>query len=247
MRRGRIRASCRQCPAKVRCPVGPEGERTSKLPDPVKTVRVASRGESLYRPGESATAFFMVRSGLLKRHGYTAMNHERVYGFYTTAGVVGLEALTRGQYTHFVQALDTTHVCVIDAAGASGLADNRPMIHRRLFQLAHDEWAAAERNALTITSLSATQRVAAFLGETSWQMAELGFSRSAFQLKMPRRDIARYLGLTVETVCRAMSRLVEQGLVEQGPYHVRLPDPDRLEAFAWSASDPTGLAQGAAG
>ena len=55
----------------------------------------------------------------------------------------------------------------------------------------------------------ALERVAAFLLEIDKRLATAG----AMTLPMARRDIADYLGLTIETVCRSLSRLHRTGLI----------------------------------
>lgn len=57
---------------------------------------------------------------------------------------------------------------------------------------------------------TAAERVAAFLLEMDGRMQSTG----AISLPMTRRDIADYLGMTLETVSRTMSQLQADGTVE---------------------------------
>ena len=56
----------------------------------------------------------------------------------------------------------------------------------------------------------ALEKVAAFLLEMDKRLAQTGM----IALPMHRRDIADYLGLTLETVSRALSDLRDQGVLE---------------------------------
>lgn len=49
---------------------------------------------------------------------------------------------------------------------------------------------------------------------------------------MSRRDIADYLGLTIETVSRALTKLEREGVLVIFPGGVRLIDSDRIEMLA---------------
>jgi CRP/FNR family nitrogen fixation transcriptional regulator len=56
---------------------------------------------------------------------------------------------------------------------------------------------------------NAVERVAAFLLEMSERQAGL----RRIELPMSRTDIADYLGLTIETVSRVLSRLKQKGVI----------------------------------
>ena len=45
-------------------------------------------------------------------------------------------------------------------------------------------------------------------------MKARGYSSSSFVLKMRREEIGSYLGLRLETICRGIAHLRDQGLVE---------------------------------
>ena len=50
---------------------------------------------------------------------------------------------------------------------------------------------------------------------------------------MSRQDIADFLGLTIETVCRVLSAMKREGLIDiPGPHELTIRDVDALYAFA---------------
>ena len=82
-----------------------------------------------------------------------------------------------------------------------------------------------------LRSLSCDQRTAALMLDFAERYRERGYSGSEFRLRMRRKDIASYIGAKHETVCRAMTRLRTQGLIDIRRDLVRIVDAGRLRAF----------------
>ena len=76
--------------------------------------------------------------------------------------------------------------------------------------------------------LSAPERVATFLLD----MFERHDATRMLDLPMSRNDIADYLGLTIETVCRVMSAFKRIGIIDiPNPHRVELRDRSALAAI----------------
>ena len=87
---------------------------------------------------------------------------------------------------------------------------------------------SAHGRTLLLGRMTASERVAAFLLE----MFERRDRRKALDLPMSRNDIADYLGLTIETVCRVLSGFRRNGIIAiPMPYHIELRDRKVLEAL----------------
>ena len=80
--------------------------------------------------------------------------------------------------------------------------------------------------------MTAPERVAAFLLE----MFDRRDRTKALELPMSRNDIADYLGLTVETVCRTLSTFRREGIIA-------VPNPHRIELLDRAALEAIGDAQ----
>jgi CRP/FNR family transcriptional regulator, anaerobic regulatory protein len=68
-------------------------------------------------------------------------------------------------------------------------------------------------NLAALGSLRSDARVARFLMMEADRYAALKYSSQSFRLRMTRRDIGSYLGLTLETVSRSMSALDAAGII----------------------------------
>jgi CRP/FNR family transcriptional regulator, anaerobic regulatory protein len=77
---------------------------------------------------------------------------------------------------------------------------------------------------MVLGSLSADERVAAFLLDVSGRNAQRGYSSAEFNLRMTRDDMGSYLGITLETVSRTLSRFQKRGLIDIHGKLIRIVD-----------------------
>lgn len=89
------------------------------------------------------------------------------------------------------------------------MAESDAMVSRNLLGMTTENLEHAENHMLLLGRKTSLERVAAFLVEMDRRLAAAG----VMPLPMSRRDIADYLGLTLETVSRALSRLHELGVI----------------------------------
>ena len=80
--------------------------------------------------------------------------------------------------------------------------------------------------------LRSEQRVAAFLLNLSQRFQTLGYSPSTFILRMSREEIGNFLGLTLETVSRLLSRFTRDGILRVQHREVHILDLHALQVLA---------------
>jgi CRP/FNR family transcriptional regulator len=85
---------------------------------------------------------------------------------------------------------------------------------------------------LSLGTLGAESRVAAFLVDIAERHALLGLSGCHFILRMSRADMASFLALKHETVSRALSRMADLGHIEVDRRELRIVDPEGLARLA---------------
>jgi CRP/FNR family transcriptional regulator len=81
---------------------------------------------------------------------------------------------------------------------------------------------------LTIGTKNAEERLATFLVTLSSRFHRLGYSAREIKLSMSRQEIANYLGLTIETVSRIMSRFQREELIGVNRKQVHIRNMDTL-------------------
>ena len=90
---------------------------------------------------------------------------------------------------------------------------------------------------LSLCTLPADARVADFLRYWADALAERGLRTDQITLRMTRAEIGNYLGMTLESVSRALSRLARGDVIRfhrKGP--ARHPHPARSSALTRSSS-----------
>jgi CRP/FNR family transcriptional regulator len=103
-------------------------------------------------------------------------------------------------------------------------------------EIAHDR-----DSLMSVCTLSADARVAEFLRHWVESLAKRGMRTDEITLRMTRAEIGNYLGMTLETVSRALSKLARDkiiGFAEKGRRDVRIPDLQALTGFVQRCAAP---------
>ncbi len=170
-----------------------------------------TKGDYLYRAGESCPGLYIVQIGLVRQFLLTSDGNERVLGFYMGADLMGLEALGHNCHRFHAQALDTTQVCLLPREELLALARDSPTgFHQLLHLMAYSTYQGS-RGQLALQDIPAEPRVAGFLLRLAERYRARHFKKYEFPLRIPRQDMASYLGLTRSTVSRTLSQLERDG------------------------------------
>jgi CRP/FNR family transcriptional regulator, anaerobic regulatory protein len=102
----------------------------------------------------------------------------------------------------------------------------------RINEFVSRELMLAQEHMLLLGRRTAEEKVAAFLVGWRERLAHIGDNRQTISLPMSRQDIADYLGLTIETVSRTLTRFEREKMLVIVTGGVRLLDTDRAEALA---------------
>jgi CRP/FNR family transcriptional regulator, nitrogen fixation regulation protein len=99
-------------------------------------------------------------------------------------------------------------VLVVKRSSILARAEHEKDLSKQLWTLMVRELQRVQQHSLVLIK-NAEERVAGFLLE----MAGRGSANAAIELPMSRQDIADYLGLTIETVSRTITQLVQSGVI----------------------------------
>lgn len=196
--------------------------------------RLVHTGDVIYQAGERFEHLYILNSGFYKIVNLTADGREQVVGLKFRGDWLGFEGIAGGCYGCDAVAMDTGEVWVV--AYDALIAASR--MHPDLLQVLHAAMSreiASDRDSLmSVCTLPADARVADFLRYWAESLAERGMRTDQITLRMTRAEIGNYLGMTLETVSRALSRLARDkviGFAEKGRRDVQIPDVGALSAF----------------
>lgn len=193
-------------------------------------VRVLSAYDALFREGDETTGFYEILSGTLRSYKIFPDGRRQIVAFAFAGDIVGFG---HGEHYRFdCDALTTTRVRAIQKSSLLRAIRERPELAEKLLEVAGDEVANLQDLSILLCRKTAIERIASFL----LSMAERTPAKAiGEQLALPmcRIDIADYLGLTIETVSRNMTRLRTMRVIDlpnRGNFIVR--DIDRLRLLA---------------
>jgi CRP/FNR family transcriptional regulator, anaerobic regulatory protein len=228
-----VRSACALCPTGRSCLTQglPRTELVRWGGALIPHLPLAHAGKSLYAAAAPAEAVYVVRAGCIKTYTVDQDGNERVRGFFLPGDVVGLDAIGTGHYPENAVAVVPSQVCRVSKGQLQSLLASAPTLNQRLLERVTRDL----RTALALGGdYSADQRVAAFLLHMQERLNE---GAVAVRLPMSRRDIANYLRLATETVCRALTRFEGKGWLKSEDKTVTLLEPAAL----WAMAEPVGI------
>ena len=188
--------------------------------------RSFSREKEIYAEGEASDDWYQVISGTVRICKWMADGRRHIVEFCFAGDCFGLPA--SGIRSATAEAVGDVVIMRYPQRAADRLIDESPQLVRQMYDRTLHELTQTQRHTLVLSRMTAPERVASFLLE----IAERWDTPRAIDLPMSRYDIADYLGLTMETVCRTFTALKRDGFIAlPTPQRVELRDRDALEAL----------------
>lgn len=192
---------------------------------PIGTRFQYSRNQEIYAQGEGGGFWCEVLAGTVRITKLRSDGRRHIAEFCFGGDAFGLDRAAEREFS--AEAVVDAVVMRYSRAATERLIDNNPAVARFLQDATLKSLAAAQGRLALLGRMTASERVTSFLLELS----ERSDDRRHVALPMCRCDIADYLGLTVETVCRELSDLKRRKLIEVCPHSVSLLDRVALEAI----------------
>ena len=193
-------------------------------------IRRWKKREMLFRAGEPVGAFFKIRSGVVAVSRTLEDGRRQIVAVRVPGDCVGYLDLD-GRYAFEGEALTDVEACAFDRRRFDAFTAQHPDLAAALAEALSAALRQSGEDMMVLGQLKSTERVAHFLAEIDTLYQQRHVSSSPLSLNMGRGAIADHLGLTIETVSRAFTKLKDRniiGLMGKDKDEVVVLDSDRL-------------------
>ena len=184
-------------------------------------------GEELLADAMPITGYGNVLRGVVKLSKVLEDGRQQVVGLQFAPDLLGRLFATENRVA--AEAASDVDLCMVPKSAMEALVRENPALEHRVMLQTLRELDEARDWMVTLGRKTAAEKVASFLYLIASHIDPTQGEVTTFDLPLSRADIGDFLGLTVETVSRQMSKLKADGVIEIENYrHVSLPDIARL-------------------
>jgi CRP/FNR family transcriptional regulator len=171
----------------------------------------ADVGQAVFWEGDAAAHVFRVTEGCVRLYRILPDGRRAVTGFAFAGEFLALHCLRTYSFT--AEAVTRVRLQRLSRGRFHSIVEESFDLRRQLMAHLCEEMACAQHHLIVLGQLSAEERVANFLTAAARRAEAGNIPASYIELPMSRLDIADYLGLTIETVCRVISKFKRDGVI----------------------------------
>lgn len=188
-------------------------------------------GTEVVGQGESIGTYSNILKGVVKLSKMMADGRQQIVGLQFAPDFLGRPFSRESSLT--AEAATGTEICAFPRAVIERMIADTPELEHKLYDQSLKELDEARDWMLTLGRKTAREKVASFLHLIATHIDPEADDGSAFDLPLSRADIADFLGLTIETVSRQMTKLRKDKIIlVENNRHVIVPDIERLNEAA---------------
>lgn len=221
---------CTTCPVRESALCGSMCDQELRALNAIGRRRIVRAGQVVCWVGDQASAFANVVRGTLKLSAMTADGREQIVGLLFPGDFVGQLFSDKTDLT--VTAITETDLCSYSRTAFEALLDDHPRLERMLLKRTLTSLNEAQDRMLTLGRKTAQERVAGFIQSLAKRSGcEQPDGTIHVAIPVSRGEMADYLGLTIETVSRQITRLRAASIIAfaDGNRDCRILDAHQLE------------------
>jgi CRP/FNR family nitrogen fixation transcriptional regulator len=182
------------------------GGISNRSMDMIGTAILYDGDVEIYGQEEPADHLYKVITGAVRGYKVLSDGRRQIGSFYMPGDIFGLEI--GDKHTFSSETVCQTRILAIRRSSLLNLVASDKKAALQLWAIAAREMQRAQDHSMMLIK-TAPERVATFLLEIADNVSD------EVDLPMKRRDIADYLGLTIETLARTLSFLEKSGVIER--------------------------------
>ncbi|MBS0525856.1 MAG: Crp/Fnr family transcriptional regulator [Proteobacteria bacterium] len=185
----------------------------------------------LFRAGSPVGAVFKVTSGIVAESCTLADGRRQVIAFFLPGDICGyLES--DGCHAFDGEAITAAETCSFNRERFSAFVNRNRDVAEEMRRNLADRLKMVGTHLSVVGQLTSTERVANFVAMMTIAYAARNVQTRPLPLPMKRSDIADYLGLRLETVSRAFSKLRQRNIIDVQEDEVLVLDQVRLNQLS---------------
>lgn len=197
-------------------------------------------GKALFWEGDPASHLFELAEGVIRLYRIIGEGRRVITAFLFPGDLVG--ASLQDRYLYTAEAVTDCRIRRIGRKAFHDEVSRSPCLRPDLIALLCRETAAAHDQMVLLSKKNAEERLCSFLHDLMRRGPAGAEEAGAVPLPMSRLDIADYLGLTIETVSRTITKLANRGvLTPVGRHEIRILQPRRLAHLSGDGRDGASL------
>ena len=222
---------CNECFAKPFC--ASQNQFHNELHEIISSAthcKTLSANEILFLKNDPFQFFYFIKKGAFKKCLTHENGREQIYAFYLSGDLIGLDAFMHKKQPFSVVSLENDSiVCEIPVDKLLNFMQQNPVLYEKLMRISSEQFHHMEsipRNS------DAKEKIAAFLLNIAERYHCESHHPEFFSLPMSRQDIGNYLGLTIETISRILTKLKSEGILKIQGKNIVIIDPKKLQKIA---------------
>lgn len=194
-----------------------------------KTERAYKKGEVIIQEGDEIKDFIYLKGGLVKLFRKGAGDREQIICFAMPLDFVSLLSIfSEDRYNYSVTALLDSVTCSMNLNEVKALANQNGKFATGMMQKINKATDRIILDFLEVKQRRLFGRIAYILLYFSKEI----FKNNTFDLPVSRKEIAEYIGMTVENVIRTLSDIRKDGIIKIYGPTIEIIDMKKLERIS---------------
>lgn len=215
---------CLTCPAKAANICNPLDYDRQKDLFELGHPRKWEQRQFLFRAGALAGPIFKITSGMVAVSKALADGRRQIIALHFPGDVCGYSEID-GHYAYDGEAIGAVTACSFDRSRFKAFVKRYPDVADAMTRVLEEKLERARQHLTVVGQLTSTERLASFLLMLAAAYSEHGLQVRPLIMPLKRSDVSDYLGLRIETVSRAFTKLRKQRLVKLDDDNIIILDP----------------------